>query len=222
MRDPSPNLIADSSVNGLNCETQYGVGGNGTGVFAYRFTSPIRSEPADAAIWFETSAMSKNHNTLLNLGDIFTLEAWVKRHSLGSGTEGIISKETGAYYMRLNNGSIELLNSNVASIVTSTARITDTGTWHHVVCTKNGSTVKQYLDRVDVTGSVVNSTCGNNTNALNIGSDLTNSDFIDAYLAEVAAYPTALSQARVFAHYDAAFAVLPSDTPAIILGYGAC
>ena len=56
-------------------------------------------------------------------------------------------------------------------LVTSTLALTETTNWHHVVATKNGATLRLYIDGVDVTGTITNSTAGDSTGVLCLGSD---------------------------------------------------
>lgn len=142
----------------------------------------------------------------LDLGDVFTYEAWIKRSATG-GTDCIIDKNEGAGIFRFDGEDRLLLRRNsVLDLAKSTTKIADTN-WHHVVATKNGATVRIYIDGVNVTGVVTNSTCVNTASALTIGADESPvlEDFFRGSLDEVAVYGTALSEARVKAHYAAAF-----------------
>jgi hypothetical protein len=110
------------------------------------------------------------------------------------------------FYLGLITNQLFIAKTNVAGIAKSTTTITDTTTWHHLVVTKTGATVKQYIDAVDVTGTVTNATWQNGTTPdVRIGGD-NGATLYTGYLAEVAVYPTALSQARISAHYAAAIA----------------
>jgi hypothetical protein len=216
--DESSGLPQDSSGNGLHIT-------NVDGVPTYGVAGALPSDPSATALSFAGAAdLERTDNALLDLADTFTLEAWIKRGSTSSSAFGIVSKGTGAYYMRINNNALNLLRSNIADIVSSTTTITDTTTWHHVACTKTGATAKLYIDGVDVTGSVSDSTCANNTEDLNIASDIASVERFNGAIDEVAVYATALSQARVLAHYQAASAPSPTaaDNPPMgISGRGA-
>ena len=90
-------------------------------------------------------------------------------------------------------------------IVTSSAGVPATG-WHHVVCTKNGATVKQYIDGADVTGTVTNATCVSVNNFVTIGGDTFGAGISEPFngsLDEPAIYNRALSASEVLAHYNA-------------------
>jgi len=138
----------------------------------------------------------------LDVGDVFTLECWLKPVITGVFSE-LFDKGANAFQVRFTaTGGIRLLQAPVTSIVVSTTVVPADGLWHHIVVTKNGATVHQYIDAVDVTGAVANQTLVSNAVQLTFGAKFDGSaDFYQGGLDEVAIYATALSQARVTAHY---------------------
>lgn len=104
----------------------------------------------------------------LDVGDIFTLSLWVKRGDSGR-KQTLIDKGTNGYYIGfLNTDDIEFSKGDVAELARTTTTITNTS-WHHVAATKNGSTVKLYIDGADVTGTVTNATLADTATDLHIG-----------------------------------------------------
>jgi hypothetical protein len=171
--------------------------------------TPGISDIGDTAVTFNgtTQDVQVNDANSLDLGDTFTMEAWIKRTATLGTNQGIISKGSGGYYMRMGTGNnLELAKSQIGSIVASTTTITDTN-WHHVVATKTGATCKLYIDGVDVTGAITNLTCVDTALHLRIGADGTAGDsaveFFSGSIDEPAVYNTVLSAARVSAHYAA-------------------
>jgi hypothetical protein len=148
----------------------------------------------------------------LDLGDVFTIEAWISKS--GTGYRAIVSKGTNAYYLRLNpDDTLSLLKDNVAVLATSTATV-GTG-FHHVVATKNGAAIYIYLDGTDVTGAVANETCSNTALVLTIGCEaVTSLERFAGTLDEVAVYNRALSAAEVSAHFAAKSGPAPSTNAA--------
>ena len=196
-------LIQDSSGNGNHATASFGTP-------TYAQTGAIEADASDDAILFDgsTERFEIDDDATLDLGDVFTLECWINRSRTGVD-EWVIGKGTGAYAMRIiPTNELELTASFVAGIVDSTVTVLDDG-WHHLVITKSGATSKLYIDAVDVTGTVSDATCVNTGIVLSIannGPDGGNDSPTGAVLDEVAVYPTALSQARVLAHFEAAFA----------------
>lgn len=140
--------------------------------------------------------------TALDLGDTVTMEAWVKRASTGV-LQTIMSKGAGAYNLRFSaTNNLEFVKSTVAALVASTTTVTDTD-WHHVAGTKTGATVKLYIDGVDRTGVVTNSTLADNSRSFKVGADDNGAvaqEFFNGSIYGAALYSTALSGARVASH----------------------
>lgn len=139
----------------------------------------------------------------LNLGDKFTVELWLKRGRSGQQEDLWGRNWGGGQIVRFtSDNKITLRKSGVANIVQATATITDTAT-HHVVVTKNGSTVKIYIDGSDVTGTVTNQTFGSVSGASVIGRDAAGSSgYFQGTLDEVAFYKNVeLTSTQVASHY---------------------
>jgi hypothetical protein len=189
--DEASGDLADSSGNGLtmtkNGSPTYRQTGPGTGNYG------ILTSASDYYIRGDTDSSP------LDVGDVFTLEYWLKRGASQGSSQVLIQKvglET--YQLRINaSNRIELNQYGIQNITTSSVSLTDTSSWHHIVSTKNGSTVKLYLDSVDVTGTVNNATLGNNNNDFG----MMNPD--GGTSSHIAVYPTALSATKVANHYAA-------------------
>ncbi len=136
-------------------------------------------------------------------GDTFTLEAWIYMDADGVNN-GIIDHGANGYVFRVTPANLLLLRkNNVGDIVTSTITLR-AGMLYHVVATKSGSTVKLYINGLDVTGTVTNQTIADTALPLNIAAaDGGTTDFFNGKIGRVAIYPTALSAARVLAHWRA-------------------
>jgi Concanavalin A-like lectin/glucanases superfamily len=197
--EPSGAQAIDSSGNGL------------TGTYIANFTLgqpsliPI-ADPTNTAVAFieNGTGMAVPNNALLNIGDVVTLEAWIKLSALPSVQSCIIGKGANAYIMRINGtGHLEFLASNNALLAQGTP-VFATGAIHHCVCTKNGAAIHTYVDGVDVSSSVANTTLANNAQSLSIGGPDSGANAgFPGVIDEPAVYPTALSAARVLAHYTA-------------------
>lgn len=157
------------------------------------------------------------------LTNVFTLECWVKAAIATPFPDYLtfMDKGGGNFNYRLNpSGFMEIANSGTALIATSTIAITDLLT-HHYVWTKNGTVSKMYIDGVDRTGAVTDSVLATNAYWLSVGSGQ-GGQTLNGTIDEVAIYPTALSAARVLAHYNAGITAvaggvsLYDQTPAIV------
>jgi hypothetical protein len=148
----------------------------------------------------------------VDVADLFTLESWFKIDTLpGSGVVQNLIYKHQAYQLNVyNNGGagarVWLVRAAVSLLAQGTTAIAADGTLYHAVGTKSGADIHVYINGTDVTASVTNSTCVNQLNDNYIGSNSGGSEFFDGRIQAAAIYPTALSQARVTAHYEAGVA----------------
>lgn len=145
--------------------------------------------------------ISVPHAAQLNVGDIFSLEAWVRPDVLQLGT--ILSKGTNGFHLRMTAaGLIELVKEGVAVIVASTVALV-AGTTYYVVATKNGAVVKLWINAVDRTGTVTNQTIVNTSSILAIGrrSDSA-TEFFNGVIDEFSVYNFPLTAAEVLNNYN--------------------
>jgi RHS repeat-associated protein len=147
------------------------------------------------------------HSRQLDVGDTFTLEAWLKPAQT-SGERRLFEKgqgqTPGAYALELTGGGYVALNeSGVAEIARTTIPL-GPGSWHHVVATKADSLVKIYVDGVDRTGTVSNRTLADTSAPLRFGEYQGGGMYLSGSLDELAVYPTALPLERVHAHQSSA------------------
>lgn len=193
--DEASGNLTDSSGNAQTLTTHgsptYQATGPGTGNFGITFASA-------SSQWFDRT-------TFADLVDTFTLEWWYKRAATQGTNQDLFNRgsTTSAHVFMDTANKIQFNRYNAAAIQTSTTALTDTASWHHIVVTKNGATTKVYMDNVDVTGSVTNSTMTTFSGYIFVGSKNAGSQFLDGTLSNVAVYTTELSAARVAAHFTA-------------------
>jgi len=158
--------------------------------------------------------VSVPENTLLDTGDVFTLEGWFKFSSL-TGNPRLLDKGTGGYGLRLltSSGILQFLRNGFAIIATSSITLS-INTWYHVVVVKSGSVTSIYVNGIDVTLAGSNDTMVSTATDLFVGSLNGAGNFVAGTVDEVAVYATALSFTRVVAHYRAAIQPL-SVSPSI-------
>lgn len=168
------------------------------------------SDGNTSALWQLGQWVTIPHASGLNLGDNWTIEAWINLSTSTAGDHrSILSKGPDSYYLRVGSGGyLELVRAN-AWIGASSASPLSAGVWHHVAGTKAGTTLKLYLDGADVTGTVANSGVTiDGTYTLLIGADQnpgTNKrEGFVGYLDEIALYGRALSAGEILQHFNAA------------------
>lgn len=157
----------------------------------------IPGDPGGQAV-FTGSAGYYLFNGPAPIADVFTIEAWVNVLSTTANTMVIWANGGGHALLRLLNGpKLDLLNSNTADIVQSSNFAVGL---RHLVATKDGATVHQYADGVDITGSVNNSTISAGGTAA-IGYD-GGSSTMGFPMGHVAVYARALSASEVLQHHN--------------------
>jgi hypothetical protein len=198
MRESS-GLIQDSSGNANHATSS-------SGSLTYLVPSAIRTDDGLSIDFPLAPYFNVTDHATLQVGDTFTVEAWVRRASTAaSDYQTIAVKGSFAFHFVVNGGDggkLELHQASVGLICASTVGIGDTK-WHHAVATKSGASVFLYLDTTDVSGSVTDRTCGVG-GTFQIGAQNAGALPFDGGLDELALYGTVLSPQRVLAHYLAA------------------
>ncbi|MEJ7871421.1 MAG: LamG domain-containing protein [Rubrobacteraceae bacterium] len=150
------------------------------------------------------------------ISEIFTIEAWIKRNTttsaMGVFIHNVVNQESRARVGVNPSGYVELNNKDGVARCVSSIPINDTN-WHHVIISKAGSTAsnKIYVDGLDKTGTTTTTgfsttaTYGTWLRGTSTGNvTITGNGSID----ECAIYSTALSDARIQAHYNATLSTL--------------
>ena len=192
-------------------------GSPGTGVAGPSAAIPKCTHFSGGAVFGKTTATA----TQLNPAGDMSWECWVSRWNQPPGNASIVScgtsgnpstwgfdapSPTGGWsaYMTSNNGGGTYLR------VTDPTAIGNTGAWRHLVATLSGTTLKLYVNGVEVASSNTPSgTRDANGVARNVFISKYNDNYTQYVPADVAAlalYGSALSPARVLAHYNAGIA----------------
>jgi len=147
--------------------------------------------------------------TSLNMGDIWTIEAWVKPIN-DTSSKGILGKGTGASYAFMESGAGSnnipvLCKDDSTGIVFGSTIVPSDGNWHHMVFTKSGVNANLYMD-----GTLNNSTTSASVTTISNSSPLTiaaysssDNSYFGGGLKWISYYPTVLAANRVYAHYQA-------------------
>lgn len=178
---------------------------------------PIQTDSADKAVDFsggDDSVLLSDHNDWTP-GAEFTIECWVRLSATPGSTMWLVTKTSTSKYEWGLYAKADLgvgctfwqeLGANHA-FVSSPANALVLGEWAHVVVVyRSGVSVKIYVNGVEAgsstsfTGVITNTSGGALIGKRGDGVALPLTGRID----EVALYRTALSGARVLAHYEAA------------------
>ena len=141
-----------------------------------------------------------------------TVEAWARSLTPIWSADGFLVSKRSAYILNPDKGQLTLnfrVNADGTWRKTGTSSIPnwtppagfDITQWHHYVGVYDGSTVRLYLDGVEVVARQASGTIKADHGSLSIGRDDGLDSFGKAVIDEVAVYAKALSPARIAAHY---------------------
>jgi Concanavalin A-like lectin/glucanases superfamily/Bacterial Ig-like domain len=168
-----------------------------------------------------TGYVTAPDSTSLDLTSGATVEAWVKRSAsaqyqviVGKPGDGQSRNENYALWL-IDNLPVAYFGNGSSYAAVYATNPLDTN-WHHLVATYNNATARMYVDGVQVATSTSNVHLTANALPLNLGRMNGGTYFFGGQLDEVAVYPTALSAARVQAHFSKAN-VIDTTAPAVTL-----
>jgi len=154
---------------------------------------------ANTAVTFDgtTQVVSVPDDAALDLGDTFSLEAWIKQ---GEFDRVIMSKGTDSFSLYVDAGVLTAAVAPWSAFVSAPSVLINDSVWHHIVVTKDGSARAIYVDGIARTQLLTDDTVLSNALPLYIGGDGGATCFKGS-LDEVAIYDYALTAAQVLEHY---------------------
>lgn len=204
--EASGSTLVDSSGNGRDgtyvVAPTLGVAGALTGDAdtAADFQGPTTGGHAAVATgtWMDTASIS--------------VEAWVKRES-ATASGYIVSRDGNSgvtrdwrLFVSNTNGRLDFAvwNTSGTVVTLSPTAVLAIDTWYHVVATYDGANMRVYVDGAQVGSTAHTGNVRTTAQQICVGSfNESTSNRFNGCLDEVAYYGTALSAARVLAHYDA-------------------
>jgi concanavalin A-like lectin/glucanase superfamily protein/Big-like domain-containing protein/galactose oxidase-like protein len=148
------------------------------------------------------------HDAAMNPGAAFTLEAWVYPTST-SGSRLVAGKERTSSSLAYGLYSRGGLSTPMARIFTSSDQSTSgpaqlpRNTWSHLAMTRGSSTMRLYVNGVEVASRAVGSALASSTGAFRIGGTTTASTWFGGRIDEVRVYDRQLSAAEITADMNA-------------------
>lgn len=162
-------------------------------------TASLLAQDADTAATFNgtTGYVTVPDATSLDVADTFTIVALIDRAAVGT-KHYICQKGTASFGLYVSAANaLTLEKVGTADIVASTTTID--AAKHFIAATKSGSTVKLYIDGIEVTGTVTNQTCAGTAIAFEIGRSAVPGNYFSGILDEVALFSTALTATQIAA-----------------------
>jgi hypothetical protein len=213
-------VLTDSPIDYYEMETSTGTdsGSGGRTATLSNITADVAGKVGDG--WsFNGTSSKATLSTWYNPSPNYTFEAWVKAPSAQGmtgdyhtivrrdGTDIVLLRVRGSNIVgNVNPGQLEAYVDGTTLLSGSSYRVDD-GNWHHVALTVAGSACKLYVDGVQrATGTAGQTTWNMGTGAAYIGNGSSggSGEWFKGTMDELALYNTALSAARITAHYNAA------------------
>jgi hypothetical protein len=171
----------------------------------------------------DTAASLDGVDDYINFGDnfdysgtaSFTTEFWINPTAATASYRRILSKEESGgrgWHYELDNNTAGTPNrvyfcredaSNVDDCASTGSTGLQAGTWYHIVSTYDGSNLRIYINGSLIATTPSTRSIENHTLPLRLGSGSSGADFLGGVVDEVAIYSSALSLARIQAHYNA-------------------
>ncbi len=149
------------------------------------------------------------HADALSFGTAFSLEAWIRPSEIppAGGWASVVSKQN-AYSLQFNGPRLEVTvvqgsGPTGRKRLQAPAGAIEPGRTYHVVATYDGAQQRLYIDGKEVASASLSGPADPTGHSLLVGSWDGAGEFFHGNLDEPAVYGSALSPARVQAHFDA-------------------
>lgn len=199
-----------SETTGTTCANLGSLGSNATangGTGSRNATSLTAITPGVSIVGSGGGRISHPDNAALDITADVTYECWAKFTNFTT-YHCLISKQVGGYSFRVEQTTrkLQTLASFTGGGGTSTTAIPNDTNWHHLAFTRSGNTYTWYIDGAAAGTATSSQTISANAHPLFIGCDGnggSQTEPLNGAIDEPAVYNTALSAARILAHYNA-------------------
>jgi Concanavalin A-like lectin/glucanases superfamily len=147
---------------------------------------------------------------LASLTSPFSVEAWIWMFAAPAAFADVVGWSAFNAGVTLQLNTNRTLQVTVGGTFPAQSGVISTQTWHQLVLTYDGVTIRQYVDGAAST-TVAKAGPVTVTQQLGIGADPSRANSFEGFISEVSIYGTTLSAARVLAHFNAAD--IPTQAP---------
>ncbi|HXJ61212.1 MAG TPA: LamG-like jellyroll fold domain-containing protein [Verrucomicrobiae bacterium] len=194
----SPSLVAAYSFNEGVGDTVTDVSGHGHVGTLNRVYWSSQGRFGRALSFQGDGMISVNHSPLLALSNAMTLEAWVYPTSPPVGWEDVIFKDRDIYYLMgsSSQGGLPATGGTFTTPLFGNALV-PVNTWSHLAATYDSSTLRLYVNGVEVASRPLTTLIRSSTGVLTIGGDPSFGQYWKGLIDEVRIYDEALSVEQI-------------------------
>jgi glucose/arabinose dehydrogenase/fibronectin type 3 domain-containing protein len=198
-----PGLVAAYAFGEGSGLTTADASGNGNGGTLTNATWSTQGRYGNALSFNGTNSVVQVANSAsLALGSGMTLSGWVKPSATQSGWRTLVQKQTDAYYLNASSGAGALrpagggtFGSGAATIYGPTA--SPVNGWTYETLTYDGTTLRLYVNGVQVATRATTGAVQSSTSPLWIGGNQPYGEFFNGLIDEVRVYNRALTPSEV-------------------------
>ncbi len=201
-RGQTAGLVAAYGFNEGTGTTAGDISGNGNNGTIDGATWTTSGKYGGALVFNGTSALvTITDSASLDLTTGMTIEAWMNPSVMSNIWEDVIYKGNDNYFLEgtSDNGGVPVMGGTFGS---SDAGLNGTGalpanTWTHLAATYDGTTMRLYVNGVQVASRAQTGAIATSTNPLQIGGDSLYGQFFKGTIDEVRIYNVALTMAQI-------------------------
>jgi hypothetical protein len=163
------------------------------------------------------SLVEINGSASLNVSTGMTLEAWIYPTANQSGWRTIVQRQVDSYFLNASSNAGALYPAGGGTFNGTTNYVAGTAsnplnTWTHVAFTYDGTTLRLYVNGVQVSTKPASGPIETNSNALRIGGNVPYGEYFTGRIDEVRVYNRALTPAEIQTDVNAPIEASKSDT----------
>ncbi len=208
-----PGLVAAYSFDEGAGTTVFDASGNGNNGTIGGASWTSSGKHGNALVFDGVSTLvTINNSASLQLGAAMTLEAWVNPGTMNNMWQDVIYKGNDNYYLEgvSANGSVPAVGGTFASMSLYGTSALPVNTWTHLAATYDGTTLRLYVNGVQVASRAQTGAIATSTNPLQIGGDNIYDQFYQGSIDEVRVYNVALTAAQIQADMNTPVGDIPT------------
>jgi glucose/arabinose dehydrogenase/fibronectin type 3 domain-containing protein len=138
----------------------------------------------------------------LNVGSAITLAAWIKPTAAQTGWRTIIQRQVDNYFLNASNGNGALVPAGGARVGSGLPVVTGTsscsvGSWTHVAMTFDGTTMRLYVNGVQVASRASSGLIPSSSSPMYLGGNVPYGEFFRGVIDDAQVYNRALNPAEI-------------------------